>query len=688
MISRKPKDPRVPLRNYIWGSFIVLLACLLSTAIVLSNAYLNREKERASIYQGQLKQFFAFNYRLMTEEMWTKSYESIAGRVGEIAKQLGDAKYQVILMGPEGKCVFRFQNGQEVKLCEAPTSFTRFQGASASTATTRPLWELDASAGEYHHFAPLYVGYVLQGFMFVAMSDPFGFLHGNDLFVASRIFLPGILIVLGIWGVWLAISRRWILRPYLSRLVDLEKKQALGDLAIQVAHDIHSPLATLMSVIQNRHELPPDETRLLRAAGSRIQHIADDLLVKYKKERSVPEPEFCFPAAAIHSIVAEKMAILGDSSLQIQVSIDPRIATSGVPMTCTALSRVLSNLMDNSIDAASGGESGFINVELVKGQSDHARIVIRDNGTGMAPEILEKVRSVGGTYGKANGAGMGFQHANKTLQNSGGKLSINSTAGLGTEVIIEVPWTTSPTWSIEALAFPRDVRIVVLDDVESVHLLWRKKLLGWDVVCLSRTEEFDVAKYPPSQCRYIFDFEVAGSPETGLDVIRRCGLGSNAILSTSYYNESDIQLQAHKLNTKLLPKSLIPYVLVQTLPGVLDGQRALGSNAPDLVLIDDQEIVHQMWRYEALLAGKKVETFFDEQAFLTRGIPLSTSVYIDKNLSDEESGVEVARRLSAIGYENLYLATGEEPSVFRGLTFIKGVIGKQFQKDGTTGCST
>ena len=44
-----------------------------------------------------------------------------------------------------------------------------------------------------------------------------------------------------VWIAWLLLSRRFILRPYLSSLVELEKKEALGKLAAQVAQP-HSDL--------------------------------------------------------------------------------------------------------------------------------------------------------------------------------------------------------------------------------------------------------------------------------------------------------------------------------------------------------------------------------------------------------------------------------------------------------------
>src|SRR5665213_1645164 len=96
---------------------------------------------------------------------------------------------------------------------------------------------------------PLDVGAVRGGYLFASLSDPYGFYRGNSIALTLKIFAPVIGGIILLWFAWLYASRRFILRPYLLSLLDLEKKQALWKLAAQLGHDIRSPLAAMRRVV-------------------------------------------------------------------------------------------------------------------------------------------------------------------------------------------------------------------------------------------------------------------------------------------------------------------------------------------------------------------------------------------------------------------------------------------------------
>ena len=97
LLTFRKNDPKAMLGLFMTGSLAVLLICLCGTAGIFSITFLRKEQQRASISTKQLSSSFAFNYRMMTEEMWTKNYDAIAERVNGIAKQFGHAAYDVVL---------------------------------------------------------------------------------------------------------------------------------------------------------------------------------------------------------------------------------------------------------------------------------------------------------------------------------------------------------------------------------------------------------------------------------------------------------------------------------------------------------------------------------------------------------------------------------------------------------------
>ena len=82
------KSPKVLLNAFVMGSLTLLLLCLCAAALLFSATFLKKEEQRALISKDQLSHSFSFQYRPMTEEMWTGNYEAIVFRIGEIAKEI------------------------------------------------------------------------------------------------------------------------------------------------------------------------------------------------------------------------------------------------------------------------------------------------------------------------------------------------------------------------------------------------------------------------------------------------------------------------------------------------------------------------------------------------------------------------------------------------------------------------
>lgn len=99
----------------------------------------------------------------------------------------------------------------------------------------------------------------------------------------------------------------------------------------------------------------------------------------------------------------------------------------------------------------------------------------------------------------------------------------------------------------------------------------------------------------------------------------------------------------------------------------------------DAALIDDDSYIRKLWSFRARDVNKKVKTFESLSAFLKDHVPFETPVFIDRNLTNGESGLKVAQRLHDLGYMNLHLATGEFfPDATALPPFIRSVRGKDF----------
>lgn len=128
--------------------------------------------------------------------------------------------------------------------------------------------------------------------------------------------------------------------------------------------------------------------------------------------------------------------LIAKASLAAEQGVGLRLAmTSGLGEVDEALSAdlvtVLGNLVDNALDALPGGEPGWIEVELCQSDTE-VRVVVRDSGPGVAPEIAEEVFRNGFTTKAAEQdgrRGLGLAITRQACVRRGGTVSVHNADG-------------------------------------------------------------------------------------------------------------------------------------------------------------------------------------------------------------------------------------------------------------------
>jgi len=97
-----------------------------------------------------------------------------------------------------------------------------------------------------------------------------------------------------------------------------------------------------------------------------------------------------------------------------------------------------------------------------------------------------------------------------------------------------------------------------------------------------------------------------------------------------------------------------------------------------VILIDDDKLIHFLWKTEAKKNNVDLETYFSIASFLTEAEALSrdTSIYIDSDLGQGIRGEVESEKIFLLGFTNLYLATGFEAKDINKPHWIKEVGGK------------
>src|SRR5262249_18397388 len=181
--------------------------------------------------------------------------------------------------------------------------------------------------------------------------------------------------------------------------------------------------------------------------------------------------------------------LLERSDLQLDVRLPKRTLTvEGDP---TRLAQIVGNVLHNASKFTDGG--GTVAVEVAARPKDLARIVIRDSGIGIEPEMLPRVFE---TFTQADnsldrrrgGLGLGLTLVKGLLELHGGQVWVKSEGlGKGTEVIIQLPLAAAPSTPPPAtpppIAGDRKLRVLVVEDnrdtAETLRLLF--SMSGHDV---------------------------------------------------------------------------------------------------------------------------------------------------------------------------------------------------------------
>ena len=380
----------------------------------------------------------------------------------------------------------------------------------------------------------------------------------------------------------------------------------------------------------------------------------------------------------LDSIVSEKRVQFSEKS-EIEIRGD---LTQGyglfAKINSTELARVISNLVNNSVEAFAG--PGRVTI-AIRAQKDSSSIIVSDNGKGIPPEILAKLGERGVTHGKegtASGSGIGVFHARETIEKFGGKFQIQSKVGMGTMITITLPRVAAPSWFVETIVLPENSTVTSADDDQTIHQIWAGRLssAGSEAAGIKHTNFTSLARFvewasvnQTQVAQFFVDYEFLGQNGNGLDAIERAGIAAKAILVTSRYEEPQVLARAAKMGVKIIPKGLAPYV-----PLEIEKARV----KYDAILIDDDSLVHMTWKMAAKENAKSLLCFSDQGEFLANAamIDLATPLYIDVSLGNGVRGEGVATKAASLGFTTIYLATGFDPGAITKPDCVRSVVGK------------
>lgn len=227
-------------------------------------------------------------------------------------------------------------------------------------------------------------------------------------------------------------------------LVERERQASMGRLAMGLMHHINNPLAGMVSNLQYvmkyalpelsgpqavLEELPECFGEMLESV-ERVLELVNNLRVVFDSTDAA-----CVDVEGLVRTAIAKVRERATSTVGEHLQIDGSIRVNVDPVR---LSTVISNVL---VNAAMSREGSAPHVEIRAWRDgDRAVIEIKDDGTGMSPDVKQRATEPFFTTRAASGGlGLGLAAAQGVLVEHGGELAIDSEVGAGTTVTIRLP---------------------------------------------------------------------------------------------------------------------------------------------------------------------------------------------------------------------------------------------------------
>lgn len=221
------------------------------------------------------------------------------------------------------------------------------------------------------------------------------------------------------------------------------------ELIANVSHDLRSPLTSaqgyLETLLMKEHQLPAGERRefleIIHANITGLGKLVAELFELSKLEAGQVQPS--------HEVFS-----LSELAQDVIVKFQPQATERGIVLTSSSqrnlpfvradiglIERVLVNLIDNALRYTP--PKGRVDVDISQ-QEQWLRVRVADSGQGIPPEALPHVfeRFYRGDKSRSRasgGSGLGLAIVKRILELHGTGIHVNSTLGVGTAFIFELP---------------------------------------------------------------------------------------------------------------------------------------------------------------------------------------------------------------------------------------------------------
>jgi len=222
-----------------------------------------------------------------------------------------------------------------------------------------------------------------------------------------------------------------------EELVRKEKLALLGQVAGSVGHELRNPLGVmnnavyfLQTVLAEADETTREYLNIIKNEIADADRIVSDLLDAVRTME--PQPV----AVDVRELIGQTLRrYLLPSTMTVTLEIPETLPP--VWVDAEQMQQVFRNLISNGVEAMAEGGTLAISA-LENRQEDTVTVHVRDNGSGMTPEVLAKIFQPLFTT-KARGIGLGLVVVKNLTRANRGTIMVQSEVGQGTTFTVTLP---------------------------------------------------------------------------------------------------------------------------------------------------------------------------------------------------------------------------------------------------------